>query len=64
MRALLTCLLASSLAGCLVSHSKPRTASGAQPATTYKNHGQQRSQEVHERNAERKAERDAAKGKK
>jgi hypothetical protein len=64
MKALITCLLATSLAGCFVSRSKPRTSSGAQPATTYKNHGQQRSHEAHERNAERKAEHDAAKGKK
>jgi hypothetical protein len=45
-------MLALSLSACVVVKK---------PAPRYKNHGQARSQEVHERNAERKAEKNEAK---
>lgn len=65
MRALaLAATLALALSGCFIMTKKP--ASSSQPSTVAepKNHGQERSEEVHERNAERKAEHDEAKGKK
>lgn len=49
------------LPGCFIV-GKTKTSSQSS-ASEPKNHGQARSQEVHERNAERKAEKDAAKGK-
>ena len=50
------------LPGCFIV-SKPRGSSNSQSSTVSepKNHGQERSQEVHERNAERKAEKDNGK---
>ena len=63
MKLAITTVLALSLSGCFVV-GKSNTSSRSQPSTSApKNHGQQRSQEVHERNAERKAAKDAAKGK-
>lgn len=63
MKTAIACALALSLSGCFFV-SKNKTASRSQPSTVEpKNHGQERSEEVHERNAERKAEKDAAKGK-
>jgi hypothetical protein len=54
--------LALSLSGCFIV-GKSKTNSSSQPSTVSepKNHGQQRSQEVHERNAERKEAKEAAK---
>jgi hypothetical protein len=63
MKALaLASTLALALSGCFIV-SKGTTNSRSQPATVAepKNHGQERSEEVHERNAERKAEHDEAK---
>lgn len=63
-RYLLIPALAVALTGCFFVSKKPATSSGSQSSTSEpKNHGQQRSQEVHERNAERKEAKDAAKGK-
>ena len=64
MNRTITVLLAVSLSGCFFV-SKNRTSNRSQPSTAAepKNHGQERSEEVHERNAERKAAKDAAKGK-
>jgi hypothetical protein len=60
--ATLACTLALALSGCFFTKNK--TSTNSQPSTVEpKNHGQERSEEVHERNAERKAEKDAAKGK-
>ena len=58
-------VLALALSGCFFMSKKPAQSQSSQPATAVepKNHGQERSQEVHERNEERKAEKDAAKGK-
>jgi hypothetical protein len=57
-------LLALALSGCFIVSKKPAKSQGSQSSTAApKNHGQERSQEVHERNAERKADKDAAKGK-
>jgi len=66
MNKLIIATLAVSLSGCFIVSKQPRTNNRSQAASApeYKNHGQQRSEEVHERNAERKAEHDAAKGKK
>jgi hypothetical protein len=47
MRTLLVSMLALSLSACFVVRTKP--------APRYKNHGQARSEEVHERNDARKA---------
>jgi hypothetical protein len=56
--------LALALSGCFIVSKKPPQSQGSQSSTAApKNHGQERSQEVHERNAERKADKDAAKGK-
>ena len=54
--------LALALSGCFIV-GKSKTNSNSQPSTVNepKNHGQQRSQEVHERNAERKEAKEAAK---
>ena len=53
------------LSGCFFVSKKPATNSSSQPATSeHKNHGQQRSEEVHQRNEERKAEKDAEKAEK
>jgi hypothetical protein len=55
---LLVPALALALSGCFFVNKK----SSSQPvASEPKNHGQARSAEVHERNAERKADHDAAK---
>jgi hypothetical protein len=51
------------LGGCFIT-SKPGTSSASQPSTGHKNHGQARKQEVHERNADRKSDKDAAKANK
>ena len=58
-------VLALALSGCFIVSKKPAQSQSSQPATAAepKNHGQERSQEVHERNAERKEAKDAAKGK-
>ena len=54
--------LAFALSGCFFVSKKPAQSSSSQPSTVQpKNHGQERSEEVHERNAERKAEHDAEK---
>jgi hypothetical protein len=59
-RLLLIPAIAFALSGCFIVSKKP--ASRSQPSTVEpKNHGQERSEEVHERNAEKKAEHDAAK---
>lgn len=52
--------LALALSGCFIVNKQPASSSRSS-ATAPKNHGQARAAEVHERNAERKAERDAAK---
>ena len=52
------------MTGCFFVKKKPATNSSSQSSTAEpKNHGQERSQEVHERNAEKKAAKDAEKGK-
>jgi starvation-inducible outer membrane lipoprotein len=54
--------LALALSGCFIVSKKPSNGTTSQSSTSApKNHGQERSQEVHERNAERKAEHDAEK---
>lgn len=59
---LLVPALALALSGCFIVSKRPASSSRSQPvAAEPKNHGQERSEEVHERNAERKAEHDAAK---
>jgi len=64
MKRLLVATLAVSLGGCFFVSKKPSTGSSSQSSTSEpKNHGQARKQEVHERNAERKEAKDAAKGK-
>jgi hypothetical protein len=62
MLAALSLALPLGLGGCFIT-SKPGTSSASQP-TGHKNHGQARKQEVHERNADRKADKDAAKANK
>lgn len=53
--------LALALSGCFLTS---KTKSTSQPSTSEpKNRGQERSQEVHERNEERKEAKDAEKGK-
>jgi hypothetical protein len=54
---------ALALPGCFFKSKSPGTSSHASKAEP-KNHGQERSAEVHERNAERKAAKDAEKDKK
>jgi hypothetical protein len=58
MKAITTTLaLSLALSGCFIVSKPAPTSSRAQPSTAQpKNYGQQRSQEAHERNAERKAE--------
>jgi hypothetical protein len=63
MLAALALALPLGLGGCFISR-KPGTSSASQPSTGHKNHGQARKQEVHERNADRKADKDAAKANK
>jgi hypothetical protein len=54
--------LALALSGCFIVSKKPSQGQSSQSSTAApKNHGQERSQEVHERNAERKAEHDEMK---
>jgi len=61
-RLLLIPALAFALSGCFFVKKTPANNSRAQSSTSEpKNHGQERSEEVHERNDERKAEHDAAK---
>ncbi len=57
---LLIATLSLALSGCFFVSKKPATSSSSQ-ASEPKNHGQARSAEVHERNEERKAEKDAEK---
>lgn len=53
---------ALALPGCFFRSKSPATGSGAHASEAApKNHGQERSAEVHERNAERKAAKDAEK---
>lgn len=58
---LLVPALALALSGCFIVSKSPARSSSQPVASEPKNHGQERSEEVHERNAERKAEHDAAK---
>jgi hypothetical protein len=60
---LLIATLSLALSGCFFVSKKPATSSSSQ-ASEPKNHGQARSAEVHERNEERKAEKDAEKANK
>jgi hypothetical protein len=54
--------LALALSGCFIMSKKPSQGQSSQSSTAApKNHGQERSEEVHERNAERKAEHDEMK---
>jgi len=62
VKTLVVAVLAFSLSGCFIVSKKPaqnKQSSTVQP----KNHGQERSQEVHERNEARKEAKDQAKGK-
>jgi len=61
---LLVPALALALSGCFIVSKKPANGRSSQAVSEPKNHGQERSQEVHERNAERKAEKDEAKAEK
>lgn len=63
MKNLLIATLALSLSGCFFVSKKPAQSSSSQNSTAAepKNHGQERKEEVHERNAERKAEHDEMK---
>lgn len=62
MKRLLIATLAISLSGCFFVSKKPGSSSSSQSSTSQpKNHGQARKQEVHERNAERKEQKDAMK---
>lgn len=64
MKTIIVATLALSLSGCFFVSKKNNTSSNSQPSTSEpKNHGQARSQEVHERNDARKAAKDAEKGK-
>jgi hypothetical protein len=58
---LLVPALALALSGCFIVSKRPANGSSSQASSEPKNHGQERAAEVHERNAERKAEHDAAK---
>lgn len=65
MKNLIVAVLAVSLTGCFFVSKKPAQSRSSQSSTSEpKNHGQERSQEVHERNAERKEAKDEEKGKK
>lgn len=59
-RAAIILATAVSLPGCFIV-SKPRSNSQSSTVSAPKNHGQERSEEVHERNAERKAEKEHGK---
>jgi hypothetical protein len=60
-RLLLIPAIAFALSGCFFVKKSP-AGTTSQPSTVEpKNHGQERSEEVHERNAERKEAKDAAK---
>jgi hypothetical protein len=64
-RLLLVPALAFVLSGCFFMSKKPATNSNSQSSTGEpKNHGQARSEEVHERNEERKEAKDEAKAEK
>ena len=63
-RLLLVPALAMALSGCFIVSKRPAGQSQQSSTVQPKNHGQERSQEVHERNAERKAEHDEAKAEK
>ena len=55
-------LIASlTLSGCFFVSKKPPASNSQSSTSAPKNHGQERSEQVHERNEERKAEQDAAK---
>ncbi|HEY5947026.1 MAG TPA: hypothetical protein VIV40_16090 [Kofleriaceae bacterium] len=58
---LLISALALGLSGCFFVSKKPANNSSSQAVSEPKNHGQERSAEAHEANAERKAEHDAEK---
>jgi hypothetical protein len=56
--------LAFALSGCFFVSKKPANNSNSQASSSEpKNHGQARAAEVHERNEEKKAAKDAEKGK-
>ncbi len=62
MNKLIITVLVVSLSGCFFVKKKPASNSSSQSSTGEpKNHGQQRADEVHERNEERKEDKDAAK---
>lgn len=61
---LLASVLAFALSGCFLVSKSPSSNSSRTSASEPKNHGQARSAEVHERNAERKAAHDAEKAEK
>lgn len=64
MKRAITLIVISLAPGCFFVSKKTNTSNNSQPSTVQpKNHGQERSQEVHERNDARKAEKDNAKGK-
>ncbi len=64
MKTVITLVTTIALSGCFFVSKKNNTRSNSQPSTSQpKNHGQQRSQEVHERNDARKEAKDNAKGK-
>ena len=59
---LMTVALSFALSGCFFVSKKPANNSNSSASSSEpKNHGQARSAEVHERNEERKAEKDAEK---
>lgn len=60
---LMVLALAFALPGCFFKSKSPSTSSGSHASEAApKNRGQERKAEVHERNAQRKAEKDAEKG--
>jgi hypothetical protein len=63
-RLLLVPAIAFAMSGCFIVSKKPTNTSSQSSTVQPKNHGQERSEEVHERNDERKAEHDAAKDEK
>ena len=64
MKTVIALVVISLAPGCFFVSKKNNTRSNSQPSTSQpKNHGQQRSQEVHERNDARKDAKDAQKGK-
>lgn len=61
MKTLIIAVCGLMLSGCFIVKKKPSSSSHAMTAP--KNHGQERKQEVHARNDERKDAKDEAKGK-